>query len=424
MGRVRARRGRTQRPARRRLRPELPGRLRSPLAWRSATTALGTYGAALFGFLGTVAAARQLDLVDYGLLALVLAATGFLQLFLDLTVEEAVVKFGFRYTVSEDWARLRQLFRIGLAVKLGGGIAGGLGLLILAPFSEALWGHDIAVPLVIAAALPVVQAPEGIASAALFIGSRYDLRGLYLAFAMALRLVALAVGSHFGVTEAIAAVVVAQAVSTTAIVVLARTVLRQYPSAPSAPIGDDRSELRRFIVQSSVGSGLVSLRGTLGTVLLGVVSTPAQVGYYRNALAPQAGFAALSAPVRMILLSEQTKDFEEGRRDRLFGVLKTYILGTTGLMALALPPLLWFMPDLVTLVYGDRYAPAGDPARLILLAAALQLIWGWTKSFPVSIGRPALRIIAHGAEIAVLIPLTLVLGARWGAEGAATAVLL
>ena len=93
-------------------------------------------------------------------------------------------------------------------------------------------------------------------------------------------------------------------------------------------------------------------------------------------------------------------------------------------MALVLPPLLWFMPQLIVFVYGERYEPAGGPARVILLAAALQLIWGWTKSFPISIGRPALRMIAHGAEIAVLVPLTLVLGAKWGAEGGAIAVLV
>ena len=56
-------------------------------------------------------------------------------------------------------------------------------------------------------------------------------------------------------------------------------------------------------------------------------------------------------------------------------------------------PLLWMlMPWLMRLVYGaDFRAHATDAARLVLLAAALQLIWGWTKSFPVSIGRPGLR---------------------------------
>ena len=56
------------------------------------------------------------------------------------------------------------------------------------------------------------------------------------------------------------------------------------------------------------------------------------------------------------------------------------------------------------------------------LAAAIQLVFGWTKSFPVSIGRPALRIWAHGIEMVVLIPLVGVLGARWGATGAGVRV--
>jgi O-antigen/teichoic acid export membrane protein len=41
----------------------------------------------------------------------------------------------------------------------------------------------------------------------------------------------------------------------------------------------------------------------------------------------------------------------------------------------------------------------------------------------VSIGRPALRIWTHGVELLVLIPLVAVLGAEWGATGAAIAVL-
>jgi O-antigen/teichoic acid export membrane protein len=51
------------------------------------------------------------------------------------------------------------------------------------------------------------------------------------------------------------------------------------------------------------------------------------------------------------------------------------------------------------------------------------MVYGWTKSFPVSIGRPALRIWTHGLEMVVLIPLVAVLGAEWGATGAAGAVL-
>ena len=56
-------------------------------------------------------------------------------------------------------------------------------------------------------------------------------------------------------------------------------------------------------------------------------------------------------------------------------------------------------------------------------AAALQFVFGWSKSLPVSIGRPGLRVMAHGVESAVMIPLVVVLGREWGATGAAGGVL-
>ena len=82
------------------------------------------------------------------------------------------------------------------------------------------------------------------------------------------------------------------------------------------------------------------------------------------------------------------------------------------------------MPFLVRVVFGEEYEGAVDAARIVLVAAALQLVLGWTKSFPVSIGRPGLRVVAHGVEAAVLLPLTVVFGAAWGVTGAAVAVLV
>ena len=79
---------------------------------------------------------------------------------------------------------------------------------------------------------------------------------------------------------------------------------------------------------------------------------------------------------------------------------------------------------LVETVFGSEYAGAVDAARIALLAAAIQFAIGWTKSLPVTIGRPQLRIVTHGLETLVVIPLVAVLGARWGATGAAVAVLV
>jgi O-antigen/teichoic acid export membrane protein len=150
-----------------------------------------------------------------------------------------------------------------------------------------------------------------------------------------------------------------------------------------------------------------------------------QAGYFRNAQAPATGFSALSAPARLVLLTEQTRDFEAGKHDRVYAMLKRYMTGTSLLMLVAVPLFWWLMPFILGTAYGTAFRiHATTAARLVLLTAALQLIWAWTKTFPVSIGRPGLRNVAQGVEIAVFVPLLLVFGSMWQATGAAAAMLV
>jgi O-antigen/teichoic acid export membrane protein len=219
--------------------------------------------------------------------------------------------------------------------------------------------------------------------------------------------------------------VVAQLLATVAIGIAGIAAFRRFPGAPSEPIADDRPGLRSFLIQSTVASSLVSARASLVTSLFPTVAPIAQAGYFRNAQAPATGFAALSSPLRLVLLTEQTRDFEAGRYDRVYGMLRRYIAGTTALMLVAVPLFWWLMPYLLQLAYTRDYrVHATSAARLILVAAALQFIWGWTKTFPVSIGRPGLRIVAQTAEIVVLVPLLLVFASMWGVTGAAGAMLV
>jgi O-antigen/teichoic acid export membrane protein len=231
------------------------------LLWRRAVTFVGTYSAAIFGFLATVVATRELGTDDYALYASVFAATGFIQLLMDLTVEEALVKYGFRYSEGQDWGRLRRLFEIALSFKLAGGLLGGLALAVVAPFSESIWNRHLAVPLLIAAVLPIVQAPEGVAAGAIILRGRYDIRSAFLATSMILRLTGVAVGALFGVIGAMAGVVAAQVLATAAISVGGVLAFRRFPRVPAQPLGEDRRDFRNFVVSSTLGSSLVSARG-------------------------------------------------------------------------------------------------------------------------------------------------------------------
>lgn len=397
----------------------------SRLFRRRSATAAWIYVSVAFGILGTIVAARVLGLEGFGVFATVLAAVGFFQSLLDLTVEESLTKYGFRYVAAEDWGRLRRLFRQLLLLKVLGGVLASAILVVLAPFADELFGaDDVGSALLAAALLPLVQSGENIGATALLLHSRYDLRGAYQAGSTSLRLAAIAIAAPWGVTQVLLAIVVAQAISTTVIAFVGRAALRRFPSAPASSLAEDVPGIRSFVLQSSIATGVISLRTTLVPVLLGVVAGPTQVGLFRIAQTPQTGLTAASSPARLVLLTEQTRDWEGGRHVSVLAGIRTYTLGAGALMVVAVPVFFVAMPWLVETVFGDEYGGAVDAARIVLVAAAIQFTIGWTKTLPVTIGRPQLRIVTHGLETLVAIPLVIALGAEWEATGAAVAVLV
>ena len=391
---------------------------------RRSATAAWIYAAVACGIAGSIVAARVFGLDDFGVFMTALVVVGFFQTLLDLTVEESLTKYGFRYVTGQDWGRLRRLFRQALLIKVAGGVLATLLVVVLAPFADEIFGADgLEQALLAASLLPLVQSSENVGATALLLHSRYDLRSVYQAGSAALRLLAIVIAAPMGVTEALVAIVVAQAISTVVISAVGTVALRRFPSAPAKRLGEDVREIRTFVVQSSLATGVISLRTTLIPLILGVVSGTTQVGLFRIATTPQTGFAAASSPARLVLLTEQTRDWEKGARSSVLAGVRSYSKWAGAIMVVAVPVFFVAMPWLIRVVFGSEYDGAVHAARVILIAAAIHFTLGWTKSLPVTIGRPRLRIVTHGLETLVAIPLVAVLGAEWGATGAAVAVL-
>ena len=398
--------------------------MRSRVLWRRSATAFGVYGSAALGFGATIVAARELSKDDFARFALAFGTTTLLQLFVDLTIDEVVVKYGNRYVVREEWGRFHRLFRVGMVVKLIGGVAGTLCVVVAAVLSPWIWRTGgVEGAMLIASLIPLIQQPEGMAGAVLLLRNRYDLRGLFLLWAMALRFTAIWLAAPHGLLPVFVGIVIAQAVSTVSVGTVGYLAYLRYPHAPPEPLGDDRPAIRSFAIQSSLASGLTSLRTSLPTVLVGVVTTTDQVANFRAAQAPQTAFQSLSAPARLVLLAEQTRDIEHGRVDRATTLLRRYIAATAALALVVAPFVWWWMPTLVRVFYKPEYVSASNTFRVMLLVACVQLVFGWTKTYPVSIGRPGLRTAGQVVEIAVLIPALLVLANLRGATGAAVGVL-
>jgi len=246
----------------------------SRLLRRRSATAAWIYAAVACGILGRIVAARQLGLEEFGVFATALFAVGFFQILLDLTVEESLTKYGFRYVASQDWGRLRRLFRQALLIKIVGGVLATVLLVLIAPFADRIFDEaGVEQALLAAALLPLVQSSENVGATVLLLHSRYDLRGVYQAGSAALRLLAIFVAAPYGATETLVAIVIAQLVSTVAITFVGTVALRRFPAAPPRPLGEDVPGIRSFVVQSSIATGVISLRTTLVPLVLGIVTS-------------------------------------------------------------------------------------------------------------------------------------------------------
>src|SRR5579884_2159913 len=111
---------------------------------RRSTTAVGVYAATVLGVGTTIAATKILGSAAYAQFAVVFSIVGFFQMLLDLTVDEALIKYGFRYVTAEDWGRLRRLFEVALSFKVVGGLLALVVIAALAPASHAIWGSHLA----------------------------------------------------------------------------------------------------------------------------------------------------------------------------------------------------------------------------------------------------------------------------------------
>src|SRR4051812_20728397 len=259
----------------------------SRLLWRRSATALGIYGSTVLGLVGSLVVLRVLGPSGAGRFSIVVGVAAFFQLLLELTSDEALVKFGFRYIARDEWGRFHRLVRLTFSFELGAALAAAVLVAVLAPFSEVIFNADgLGGPMLLAALLPPLQAVESMAAAALILRSRYDVRALFLCVSMGLRLAGVAVGARLGVNEAVLGVVVAQIVTTASIAGVGVAALRRFPKAASTPLGDDRGPVLRFVCQSSIGTGLVSLRTWAAPLALGIVRDAREVGWFRGAQAP------------------------------------------------------------------------------------------------------------------------------------------
>jgi O-antigen/teichoic acid export membrane protein len=396
-------------------------------AWwtRAGRAAIAVYLATALAFVGTVVVARGLGPRLFGEVVLAVAVASLIATLLDLTLEEAVVHHGYRALVRGDTPGLLGLFRASLILDISIGIVVTTAVVVLAaPLAHLASGGSLDPGLVRLAALVTLPATaDATTGAVMQVAGRPDVRAWLMAWANLARLVAVLLVVGIGTAQAIILAYAAASVAGSLVqgFVAWRLVQRRWSAQGHSPVlRVPVWELVRFGFHSSLTTSVAAANGALIPVVLGRVAGPATVGIFRVAMFPLSVAATASAPIRLVLYPEQARLAAEGDIPQIRRAIRTHMLAAAAL-ALPFAAVTWVvLPWLLPLLYSDKYESAVLPARILLIAAVLQLSMSWFKTLPAALGKPQLRSALASMELALMIVLLIALGGQ-GPEGAAIA---
>ena len=135
--------------------------MRKRLLWRRSATALGIYGSTALGILGSIVVLRILGPTSAGRFSLAIGTAAFFQLLFEVTGDEALVKYGFRYAEQEDWGRFHRLLRVTFGLEAAAALAATLIVVLLAPFADSIFNTTgMLEPMLIAASAAAASSPK------------------------------------------------------------------------------------------------------------------------------------------------------------------------------------------------------------------------------------------------------------------------
>lgn len=358
---------------------------------------LGLWGATALSFVTSVIAARSLGLESYGAVVVALASAGLVSGLLDVSLEEAVVHRGTRAIAEGDVAELRRVFRIAAFVDaFVGSLVAGLIYILAGAIADIAGAPDATDLIRIAALMVVATTVDGTSTSVILLARRTDLFGLLQLVSSGIQIAVVGglalSGRATDVAVMWAYVIGALAGAATQILVARGLAQRQWPGRGAG--GNwlrEAGGLLRFGLHTSLSTTVTAASGSLVPLIVSSGSGQGAAAIFKIGQLPTVLASLASAPARAALLPEQARLAAAGDRAGLRRTIRTYAVGATGVAAAGVIAGWFLLPTILDLLYPTGAQDAVPVARIMLVPAAVMLIFGWAKAFPAAIGRPQIR---------------------------------
>jgi O-antigen/teichoic acid export membrane protein len=366
----------------------------------------------------SIIAARILGPDDMGRQSYIAFIVVVAQAFLGGGLSTAILRFSGDLVGRGRVSSLRSLVRCTLPISVVASCIGGIALLVLAALGASpAWAWIYAAVATAAGVLSVVpgslllgaQKWRSVAHATLVTG----------AVSVVATLVVLELGG--GISGMIAVIAAAAVARYLWIEVLARRLLATLDQ-PREPFAEMRSQVLTFSLAMSVPvilSLVVNQRSEF--FFLEHYSSDNQIAFYSIAFSATAALIAVPRAIGAVLTPSVAALVGSGESDRIRSgfsrVLRLSLLFGLPITAASLA----LGPELLRLLYGDRYAGAGDVLLIVLLTVPLAPLAGASSALLVGYGRVRSPIVVSAVAAAVDIALAIVFVQRFDAIGAAVA---
>lgn len=384
------------------------------------------------GLLQVMVATRILGLDQFGVLALITSYTVTVNQFLDSRVWEAAIKYVIEFREKGEQEKATAVVKLCYLID---GLTGALAFALIVLSAGLVAGIFVkqadAAGLVQFYSLSVLIAvPTGTSSALLRIDNRFTWLAYHNTGTAALRLLSVCIVAllHWRIKGVLGAYLFSSAASALVLIALSRqsSARLMLTTWRKAPLGLLRGHLRRILTftfhTNLVGtSRIISSRAD--TLLLGALSTPANVGLYKLAKALADPLSVILGPVYNAVYPEISRLVSKG--DLL--ALRSLQRKCSGITAATVFPacflLTFAVPWLIPLAFGPQFAAAVPLTQILLW----QVIWApmlWVPGWLLSLERARTLAILNWVDATLYLGLLLVFVSHWGALGAAIATLL
>jgi PST family polysaccharide transporter len=188
----------------------------------------------------------------------------------------------------------------------------------------------------------------------------------------------------------------------------------------------DRQLARRYLrygVLTGVATFLSNIATQADNFVVGTRSGVTELGYYdrgyRTAQWPNLLLNTLLARSALFTYAQIKDDTVRLRKSVAMVSWLIVSMGAPIALALAIAA-----PDLVLLLYGERWLPAVPILRLLVIAAMLRPIWDNAFALFIGTGKPRQAIWIGALQLAIILGLGWLLGAMYGPLGVGMAVIV